>query len=77
VATVKIERLTLRVTGFDQDEALRLARLVTEELALAREPRRISADRLQVEVTADEDEPVDRLAHQVALEALRQAARIG
>lgn len=77
VTTMRIERLTLRVTGFDADEAQRLARLIAEELAVARAPRRVRAERLQVHVVAQEDEPVDRLARQVAIEALRHAARLG
>lgn len=72
-----IDRLTLHVTGFADDDARRLAQRIAEELAAVPAPRRARLGTLQVQVTAAGQSTVDELARQVALDVLRQVARLG
>ncbi len=77
MTTMTIDRLTLRVSGFAERDARRLAQRIAEELAQAPAPRRVRLERLRIQVTAPTQGTVDEVAHQVALDVLRQIGRIG
>lgn len=59
VEEVRVERLSLRVSGLDEDAARALSRLVAEGLApvLGRASAGIGLDHLQVEVPAESGPP--------------------
>lgn len=76
-AKLTIDRLTLHVTGFADNDARRLAQRIAEELAAVPAPRRARLGTLQVQVTAAGQSTVDELARRIALDVLRQIARQG
>jgi hypothetical protein len=73
---VHIERLALRVTGLDEDEARALGRLVAQDLP-ASLPGALHArlDRVRIQVTADEQDRPELLARRIADEVGRILAR--
>lgn len=77
MATMEIDKLTLRLSGVAGDDARRLAQRIAEELAIAPAPRRPRLGMLQVEVGGSVQGNLDDLAHQVVTEVLRQIARQG
>jgi hypothetical protein len=73
-----IERLTLKLSGLSEDEARRLASLVSQGLAAASIPGQASGagdiGALHVNVAARAGDSLDRTAQQVVAELLRQLA---
>jgi hypothetical protein len=77
MATIDIDRLTLKLSGLSEREGQRLARLIAEGLAQAdipnTAPRRLET--LRVNLTAPADGNVDRLSQQIVADVLRQLER--
>ncbi len=74
---MKIDRLSLRLSGISPAEGQRLARLITERLGTCQtgmlRPGRM--DKVQVEATAKPGADMDRLAGQIAEQVLRELSR--
>jgi hypothetical protein len=71
---INIDRLTLKLSGLSQDQGQHLARLIAEGLAtseISSHPARDSPN-LQMNITAQPNANVDRLANQIVSEVLRQ-----
>ena len=69
-----IDRLTLKLSGISQQEGQHLARLVTNKLATSEISGYSARDspNLQMNITAQSNANVDRLANQIVSEVLRQ-----
>jgi len=74
MTNLTIDRLTLKLSGLSQDQGKHLAQLIAEGLA----SREISshsardAPNLQLNIVAQPNANVDRLANQIVSEVLRQ-----
>jgi hypothetical protein len=71
---LSIDRLTLKLSGFSQDQGQHLARLIAEGLATSEISSHSARDspNLQMNITAQPNANVDRLANQIVSEVLRQ-----
>ncbi len=76
MATIDIDRLTLKLSGLSEREGQRLARLIAAGLTQADVPNATSRlETLRVNLTAPADGNVDRLSQQIVADILRQLER--
>jgi hypothetical protein len=77
MAEMSIERLTLKLSGFNESDGRRLAHLIAEGLASApissESPR--SVDSLRVHATASPGNEADMLSRQIVAEIVGQLER--
>jgi len=74
MTNLNIDRLTLKLSGLSQDQGHHLAQLITEGLANSEISSYSARDApsLKLNITAQPNANVDRLANQIISEVLRQ-----
>jgi len=74
MAQINLDRLTLKLSGLSQNQGQHLARLIAEGLANSEISSHSARDspNLQLNITAQPNANVDRLANQIVSEVLRQ-----
>ncbi|MEG4318617.1 MULTISPECIES: hypothetical protein [unclassified Microcoleus] len=74
MTNLNIDRLTLKLSGLSQNQGQHLARLIAEGLANSEISSHSARDSpsLQLNITAQPNANVDRLANQIVSEVLRQ-----